>query len=74
MRTIRHVPRKILAKAEGSAVTISDLIQKLPATVCEDYYFEITRSGSSMQVKTVLKNKPMSIIYFRYPKILLKYA
>jgi len=65
MRTIRHVSRKVLAKAERTSTSVSDLIQKLPATVCEDYYFEITRSGSSGQVKTVLKNKPMSIIYFR---------
>jgi len=55
-KTIRHVSREELTKAERTAVSISDLIRKLPATVGEDYYFEVTRSGSSVKVKTVLKN------------------
>jgi len=61
MKTIRHVPRKVLAKAKRTAVSILDLIKKLPATVCEDYYFEITRANASVKVKLVLKNKPMPI-------------
>jgi len=68
------MPKKVLAKAERTAVSISDVIKKLPALVCEDYYFEITRLGSSVKVKTVLKSKPMTILYFQYPKMLLKYA
>jgi len=72
MKTIGHVPREVLAKAERKAVSISHLIMKLPATVCEDYFFEITRSGSSVQVKTVLKYKQMTITYFRYLDMILK--
>jgi len=55
MRTVRHVSREALSKAERTAVLVSDLIQKLPATVGEDYYFEVTRSGPSVKVKTVQK-------------------
>jgi len=74
MRIIRHVPRKVLAKTEQTATSVYDLIQKLQATVCEDYYFVIARSGANVKVKTVLKIKPMTITYFRYRKMLLKYA
>jgi len=74
MKTIRHVPKKVLAKAERTATSVYDLMQKLPTPVCEDYYFEISRSGANLKVKTVLKIKQMTITYFRYPKMMLKYA
>jgi len=74
MRTVRHVSRAALSKAERTAVSISDLIQKLPVTVCEDYFFEVTKSGSSVKVRTLLKNKPMTVVSLRYPKMVLKYT
>jgi len=66
--------RKLLTKAERTTTSVTDLIQKLPATECENYYFEITKSGANVKVKTVLKSKTMTILYFQYPKMLLKYA
>jgi len=74
MRTIRHVSRTLLSKAERTSTSVHDLVRKLPTSVQKDYYFEVTLSGESVKVKTVLKNRPMSVISFTYPKMVLKYA
>jgi len=63
MRTIGHVPRK-LAKARRTAVSITEVVNKWLATI-------ITAKVRTLKVR---KSKPVPIIYFRYPKMLLKYA
>jgi len=74
MKNIQHVPRSVLTRAERSSTSVQDLISRLPKTVCEDYCFEVTLSGGNVHIRALLKNKPVTIVSSRYPKLILKYS
>jgi len=72
--------KSIITKAEKSAKSLKELISLLPVQIVNNCYFKTRFEKTSNKVnykavfnKTERADEPMTVVFYRYPKLILRY-